>query len=718
MPMGLAGAAGAAGKGTLTPAIRHSKLGRPSGGGGKSPKKKKTSRAIIAVILVLGLIAGGYTAVLQGLFGILDDDDQNGGYYETRLYVRATDAGNPEVIPLSKVPDDGDINGTAEENSSNGSASSVNPTAALMTIPGLITAHAASSDDTGTDSSAGTDAKAPNGQGDDPTAGAISDLLVALTAVDQDKDKKKDDDSSANQSTDKSSTDDKDKKQDDSTGGDLNIGPTNNYGIAYTILTGAANGAFTYACPAEYQPDSSGRPTNYVTKLTGQGTMYDSYTVRSYKDTTGWYGLDVDPSGNSSSAGFATGGWLSGVRGSPSDTWHVAGKPMSRNVGLSYWDYIYVYNTDHPEASYGTAVVGDCGGMPNSAIVDQYMPASKYFGYNGLNVARGSGFAEGAHDPKHIYSGPKSSFGHYFQAFGLDPNFAATANVEVYILAKGNGTQSHPGNCPGGNVLSQQCFAGGNSRNKQPGNNWPGVSGNPVANLSGSSSTETMPAPDSSTGGNGSAQYEITYSGTEESAEKGKDLITPYGAGSRDAPFTTYIKSKKGTNVRLEFWVERIYIGPGENASVNSGDYSDWANTHFPTYYSHPPQGKNVYTVSVNPGRIDNSDRNALPNCVAYAWGLEARKGHVLPHWGDADQWASKAIKAGYSVDRRANPRVGDVFCLAPTCHVGVVIGVDQKNGKVITAESDYRNKISKNENLCVPSTRTISSIPYFIHMK
>lgn len=712
MPMGLAGAMGAAGKGALTPAIRHSKLGRPSGGGGKSPKKKKTSWAIIAIILVIGLIAGGYTAILQGLFGILDDDDKSNGYWETRLYVRATDAGNPDVIPLSKVPDTGEVNGTAENGSSSGSGvSNLNPSAALMTIPGLITAHAASSDDTGTDSSTGADAKAPNGQGDDPTVGAISDLSIALTTADKDD---KNDSAAEQDQANKSSSDKEkaDKKQDDSSGGDLNIGPTNNYGIAYTVLSGAANGAFTYACPPQFAPDSSGRPTNYQKSWDHVGaTIYDSYTCNDYTDTGTSYHLREDPSGNACNAGFARGNIrLSGVRNSASDTWHIVGIPNAGGGDESkvpFYSFVYVYNNAHPEASYGAAICADSGGglYSNNAIIDQYMPSNKYYGRYGLNVSPGQGFNEGYKDHGSGSTvGASSSYGHYFAAFGINGDYAATMKDVTVFVCDGY-TNKHSGL---GKEYSKAFAAG---------QNWPGVSGNPVA-LNAGSGGSSLSEPSSTSAGAASGQYEITYSGTEESAAPGKDKIEPYSAGTKDAPFTTYIKSKKGTNVRLEFWIERIYIGPGENASVSSGDYSDWANTHFPKYYCFPPKGQNAYKAPVNPGRIDNSDRNALPNCVAYAWGLEARKGHILPHWGDADKWASGAIDAGYSVDRRKNPRVGDVFCLAPTCHVGVVIGVDQKNGKVITAESDFSNQRSKNDNLCVRSTRSIKSIPYFIHMK
>lgn len=98
MPIGLAGAAGAAGKGALTPAIRHSKLGRPSGGGGKSPKKRNIAWAIVAVVLIVSIIAGGYVAILQGLFGVLNGDDTPAGTFTTiTLYVQATDSANNPI---------------------------------------------------------------------------------------------------------------------------------------------------------------------------------------------------------------------------------------------------------------------------------------------------------------------------------------------------------------------------------------------------------------------------------------------------------------------------------------------------------------------------------------------------------------------------------------------------------------------------------------------
>lgn len=741
MPLGTVAAGGAlssaAGSQALAGAtkIRHSKFGRSSGGGGRSPKRKKRIYALIAIIVALALVIGGYLAIIRGILGAMDDEE-NGGYYETRLYVRTTDANNPDVIPLTQVPT-GDASST-NSGMDSGSATAGQGTAAvspattglMSLLPGFITAHAADKDKSTTDvtKKSDTNVNSPSGTGNDPTKGAISGITVNLTGADDKKNTKNDsaadqakkqEEAAKKQDTKKDSKkkgSSSDGSDSDSSGGDLSIGPTDNNGIAYTVLSGAANGAFTYACDPQFAPDATGRPTKYEVKWNSGATEYDSYSYIDVSDTGTCYYLNKagHDTKNTSDAGFAKGGKLSSLRNSASDTWHVVGVQSNRAANrVPYFSYIYVYNNDHPEASYGAAVCLDNGtGLDgNGALVDQFMPSNKYYGKYGYNVSPGAGYGEHK-------VGKGGAMGYYFEAFGIPAQYAVTMeNCTIYVLS-GYNQQSGGGKASKGTYGYQKYVA--------PiiaGQNWPGVSGNPVAQNSGGA-TQALSGENSSTpttGSSGTGMYDVTYTGEEESASKGDTQVAPYSAGSKESPLTMVIPSKKETQVRLEFWVERVYIGPGGSASASTGlgDYSDWQNTKFPQFYCYSPKGQNPYKTQTTPGRgNDNSQCNALPNCTAYAWGLSARKGHVLPHWGNADTWAKSAMAAGYSVDRASNPRVGDVFCMAPKMHVGVVIGVDQKNNKVITAESDFSNKDSKNPNFCVMRTHQISRIPYYIHMK
>lgn len=731
MPTGaIAGAAGAA-SGAGVSGAQHSKLGRRllSGGSGgdnngRSPKRKKTVRAIIAAVIIIGLIGGGYASVIQGLMGALDEEE-NGGYYETRLYVRTTDADNPDVIPLSRVPTSESV-GSSDDTRNEETPETTSVSALISFVPGMISAHAADKDSKDPDTGSDPDNNSPAGEGNDPTAGALSGITVNLIGADKDdsNDSAKDQERKQQQK-DKDKEKDKDKKSEDgsdsdsSSSGDLNIGPTDENGVAYTVLTGAANGAFTYACPAAFNPDASGRPQTFQQKWEGSGaTIYDSYSSLQYSDTHTAYHLDRDRNGGACDAGFAKNNIrLQGTRNSPSDTWHIVGIPNAGGGDESkvpYYSLVYVYNNDHPEASYGLAVCADNGGglYNNNAIIDQFMPANKYYGRYGLNVSPGQGFNEGYKDKGSGSTvGKTSSYGHYFEAFGIPGEEAATmSNVTVYVLD--GYTNKHQGQ---GKQIADMM-----AKNQ----NWPGVTGNPVA-MNSFDASKTIGSVESA-GSGAAGQYEITYSGEQESSQKGATLLAPYSAGTKDSPFTTIIESKTGTKVRLEFWIEKIYIGPGgQSASYGAGNFSNWADTNStPQFYCYAPKGQNPYRANTHPGNIDNSNRNALPNCTAYAWGLIARDAKALPStsWHDAKNWASYAKDAGYSVDK--NPRIGDVLCfgtgIGPSGHVAVVIGVDEANNKVTVAESGYIRAQYKNKNLCLQNHYRIndSRIVGYIHQK
>lgn len=450
---------------------------------------------------------------------------------------------------------------------------------------------------------------------------------------------------------------------------------TDKKGEAQTVLSTVGNGAFTYTDGLSLTSD--GRPTEYVDVIKGKSyhtTFYDNSSVSygSQGTDTGQsdfsYNLDNSrPAGIKMCAGKIR---PTKEANSPSDTWHIVGVIKANREGLKkmffdgsndgvrakygggyghYGSYVYVYNEDNPSCSYGTAVAADVGGgMDSNTIGDLWMPAYKYYGIKGL---KGTGVESAT-----VRKGQKNAWVQYFASKGISyPKDMNNPHSTIYILDHGQkGSRGYQ--------LLQAME-----------DNKPWIYGGGSSSLGNTKDND---------------KYVINFKG-----KHGNDLIrTPMELSKvytdESNPYTVTEEGARalfrGTMI-FEFWTTTETVGAG-NGSL-TGDFSDWNKVDNKNFCS-SRGGGGINPYMLRSGKPGNEHCNALPNCVAYAWGILKQHGVNLGHYGNPSNWISGAKADGFTVSTNKNaPKVGAVAVFQS--HVAVVASVDSSS-ECTLIESDY----------------------------
>lgn len=340
-----------------------------------------------------------------------------------------------------------------------------------------------------------------------------------------------------------------------------------------------------------------------------------------------------------------------------------------------------MYSWSPNGCSYGAALgLCDSGGGGASSIVDQYVPCNKYFGQYGLtkkNRKRDYGGTAGQDAKTYVWDP-------YMKALGADGEKVLTTwggrqNI-VYIL-------DDSGDKIGKRTRSEEL-----DYRVKNGQGWP------------TTMTNGKVVQDSKTAdGDDNTLYTLACKLTEEGEGKyGRgEFHNWFGEKTSDhdlAKMETHDRSDPyvvqcgmGTTKHqwvLLFWTETVTVGTG---GALNGDFSDWNQVGNKNFCSSRATGKRK---GINPyldrnDKKDNDDRSALPNCVAYAWGILKQHGVTLGHYGDPSNWISGAQKEGFKVStsKKAVPQVGAVAVFPG--HVAVVAKIEDASHCTLI-ESDY----------------------------
>jgi len=149
------------------------------------------------------------------------------------------------------------------------------------------------------------------------------------------------------------------------------LGPTDKDGIASMVMPIGGNAKFTYPCPPEFKPDSSGRPTVYFKVYHHGNTFYSQGSNHGYGSGFGFSQISAKQDHLTSQEG----------KPAASDTWHILAKQGRGNKsnGMCYDEVCYVAQKGGYD--YGTGIIEDWGSglTGNGADIDCYAPYTKYY---------------------------------------------------------------------------------------------------------------------------------------------------------------------------------------------------------------------------------------------------------------------------------------------------------------------------------------------------
>lgn len=479
----------------------------------------------------------------------------------------------------------------------------------------------------------------------------------------------------------------------------IDFDPTDSEGYSYITLDSSGAGVLTMGTGNDaYYGMQNGRPTKHYTLLgKGRYTFYDSYSYLDADDTAYGHTYNLNNS-KPAYVGFAglKEGHVSKEKNSASDSWHVMGlMPGSNLAGQSnYKAAMARKKSSHPALlyayspngfSYGTGIGIDTGYGKASQLADLYLPYNKYYGKYGISHHASDdtgGKRRGPNNVNGVQGAPYSqTIYKYFKSLGVDPKkaYEQTWDKNVNELYELDDSGDKIGGKPRGQALKKMM---------EKDQAWPTTMTGGKVKQDAKTDDDKMndyyflacKLTDEGAKKYGSGKYHNWYG--EHTADH---RLSKIEACSRSDPYVVKCGNGATGEWTLLFWTEVVTVG-AEGGSLN-GDFSDWNKVDNKNFCSNRGGG-GINPYMVRHGKPGNKHCNALPNCVAYAWGILKQHGVTLGHYGNPDQWMAGAKADGFATSTNPNaPKVGAV-AVFPN-HVAVVAAIEDSSHCTLI-ESDY----------------------------